>query len=62
LPKQNILESQIVIGDWTWLLSLRTRHYFASTQSLLDHSLIKYFRVAERHQASLQRPGPKNKT
>jgi len=62
VPRQNIVESQVVIGDRAWLPFLRARHYLASTQSLLDHSLIKYFRVAERHQASLQRPGPNDKS
>jgi hypothetical protein len=37
-----------VIGDTAFLPFLRARHYLLSTQSLLDHSLTQFYRVAAR--------------
>lgn len=46
VPRQNIDESQIVIGDRVWLPFLRARHYVQTKQSALDYSLTQFYRVA----------------
>ena len=50
VPRQNLEETQVVIGDRAWLPFVRARRYLQSRQSLLDYSLTKLYREAERHQ------------
>jgi len=50
VPRRNLEETQVVIGDRAWLPFLRARRYMQSRQSLLDYSLAKLYREAERHQ------------
>jgi hypothetical protein len=48
IPRRNIDESQVVIGERAWLPFLRARHYMQSKQSALDYSLTQFYRVAVR--------------
>lgn len=48
VPRGTLDETQVVIGDTAFLPFLRARHYLLSTQSLLDHSLTQFYRVAAR--------------
>ena len=52
IPRQKLEEAQVLVGDRVWLPFVRARHYMRSRQSLLDYSLTRLFRVAERHRAS----------
>jgi len=49
VPRRNVLESQVVVGDRAWLPFLRARRYLQSTRALLDYSLTKFYRAAARH-------------
>ncbi len=51
VPRRNLDETEVVLGDRAWLPFLRARHYMQSKQSVLDHSLTQFFRVAARHAA-----------
>lgn len=46
VPRRTLDESQVVLGDRAWLPFLRARHYLASRDSILTHSLTLFFRVA----------------
>ena len=48
VPRRNLDESQVVVGDRAWLPFLRARHYLQSKASALDHSLTQFYRVAAR--------------
>jgi len=37
------------LGDRAYLPFLRVQHYFQSHQAMLDYSMTKYFREAERY-------------
>lgn len=49
VPRQNLEESQVVIGDRAWLPFLRVQHFLQSKQAAIDFSLNSYYREAERH-------------
>lgn len=46
VPRKNIDESQVIVGERAWLPFLRARHYLQDRQSLLDYSLTQFFHVA----------------
>ena len=48
VPRQNIEESQVVLGDRIWLPFLRARHYLKSKEAILDFSLTQFHSVAQR--------------
>ncbi|HLL53076.1 MAG TPA: hypothetical protein VK447_05985 [Myxococcaceae bacterium] len=52
VPRRNLLESQVIVGDRAWLPFLRTQRYLQSTQALLDHSLTRFYRTAARHHSA----------
>jgi hypothetical protein len=49
IPRQNLEESQVLVGHRVWFPFLRARHYMRSRQSLLDFSLTLLFLSAQRH-------------
>jgi hypothetical protein len=49
IPRRALDESQVLVGDRVYLPFLRARHFAHSKTSVLDHSLTKFFREAERH-------------
>jgi hypothetical protein len=55
IPRQKLEEAQVLVGPRVWFPFVRARHYMRSRQSLLDYSLIRLYRVAERHR---DEPGP----
>ncbi len=48
VPRRNLDEAQVVIGDRAWLPFKRARHYLEDRESALRYSLTKYYRTAER--------------
>jgi hypothetical protein len=54
VPRGNLDESQVIVGDRAWLPFLRARHYMQSKQAVLDYSLTKFYRTAVLHLKSLQ--------
>ncbi|WP_326938822.1 hypothetical protein [Archangium violaceum] len=56
IPRDKLMENQVLVGDRVWLPFIRAWHYLRSRQSLLDFSLTQAFREAERHRAT----GPGN--
>jgi hypothetical protein len=48
VPRRNLDEAQVVVGDRAWLPFLRARRYLRDKQSALDFSLTKLYRAAER--------------
>jgi len=53
VPRQNLDEAYVALGDRAWLPFLRARHFLQTQQSVLDYSLTKLYREAERHVRSL---------
>ena len=53
IPRDNLDEAQVVVGDRAWLPFLRARRYMQSRRSLLEYSLTKFYREAERHRPPL---------
>jgi hypothetical protein len=51
IPRQKLEEAQVLVGHRVWFPFVRARHYMSSCQALLDHSLTRLYRVAERHRA-----------
>jgi hypothetical protein len=49
IPRQKLEEAQVLVGNRVWLPFVRARNYLRSRQSLLDCSLTRLYRVAERH-------------
>jgi hypothetical protein len=49
IPRKNLLEAQVRVGNRVWLPFVRAWNYMRSCQALLDHSLTHLYRVAERH-------------
>lgn len=47
IPRDNIDETQVVVGNRAWLPFLRARHNLRDKQSALDYSLTKFYREAE---------------
>lgn len=51
IPRRQLLESQVLVGQRVWLPFLRARHLLRSRQALLDCSLTGLYREAERYRA-----------
>jgi hypothetical protein len=51
IPRENLLEAQVRVGHRVWLPFVRAWHYMRSCQSVLDFSLTRLYREAERHRA-----------
>jgi hypothetical protein len=51
IPRENPMEAQVRVGTRVWLPFVRAWHYMRSCQSLLDFSLTRLYREAERHRA-----------
>ena len=49
VPRENIDEAQIVVGDRVWLPFLRANHALQSKEAVLDYSLTKFYRTVERY-------------
>ncbi|MGZ3457496.1 MAG: hypothetical protein ACXU86_03220 [Archangium sp.] len=49
IPRKNIEEAQVLVGNRVWFPFVRARHYMRSRQALLEYSLTRLYRVAERH-------------
>jgi hypothetical protein len=49
IPREKLEEAQVLVGNRVWLPFVRARHYMRSCQALLDYSLTRLYRVAERH-------------
>jgi hypothetical protein len=49
IPRQTLEEAQVLVGNRVWLPFVRARHYMRSCQALLDFSLTRLYRAAERH-------------
>jgi hypothetical protein len=52
IPRKKLDEAQVLVGTRAWLPFVRAHRYMRSRQSLLDHSLTRLYRVAERHRAT----------
>jgi hypothetical protein len=51
IPRQKLEEAQVLVGNRVWFPFVRARHSMRSCQSLLDYSLTRLYRVAERHRS-----------
>ena len=51
LPRRNLQEAQVRVGQRVWLPFLRAQRYLQTRQSLLDYSLTQLYREAERHRS-----------
>jgi hypothetical protein len=49
IPRKNLMEAQVLVGNRVWLPFVRAHHYMRSRQSLLDFSLTHLYLVAARH-------------
>lgn len=49
VPRNNLLESQIVVDQIAWLPFLRAQNFLHSRKSTLDYSLRKFYRAVEKH-------------
>ena len=49
IPRKNLQEAQVRVGQRVWLPFVRAHRYLRSHQSLVDFSLSQLYRVAERH-------------
>jgi hypothetical protein len=49
IPRQELMEAQVLVGNRVWFPFARAHHYMRSCQALLDYSLTQLYRVAERH-------------
>lgn len=52
IPRRNLLEAQVLVGERAWLPFLRAKHYIQSKQAALDYSLTKFYREAARHRGT----------
>ncbi|WNG23378.1 hypothetical protein F0U62_04535 [Cystobacter fuscus] len=62
IPRQKLMEAQVLVGNRVWLPFVRAHHYLRSCESLLDYSLTQFFREAERHHTTEEegkRGGPR---
>ncbi|WP_126935634.1 hypothetical protein [Corallococcus sp. AB018] len=48
VPRKNLSEAQVLVGDRVYLPFVRAQRYLQSRQSILDYSLTKLYRSAER--------------
>ena len=51
IPRKNLEEAQVRVGERVWLPFVRARRYMRSRQSLLDCSLTQLYRAAERRRS-----------
>ncbi|MFY0577834.1 hypothetical protein ACN28S_29100 [Cystobacter fuscus] len=51
IPRGNLMEAQVLVGNRVWLPFARAHHSMHSRQALLDCSLTQLYRVAERHRS-----------
>jgi len=51
IPRKNLMEAQVLVGERAWLPFVRAQRYLRSCESLLDYSLTRLYREAERHRA-----------
>jgi hypothetical protein len=51
IPRKNLMEAQVLVGDRAWLPFVRAQRYLRSCETLLDYSLTRLYREAERHRA-----------
>ncbi|PTL84234.1 hypothetical protein [Vitiosangium sp. GDMCC 1.1324] len=51
IPRQKLEEAQVLVGNRVWFPFVRARHYMRSRQALLDFSLTRLYREAERHRS-----------
>ncbi|HEX8537226.1 MAG TPA: hypothetical protein VF664_07155, partial [Cystobacter sp.] len=51
IPRQKLEEAQVLVGSRVWFPFVRARRYMGSRQALLDYSLTRLYRVAERHRS-----------
>jgi hypothetical protein len=49
IPRKNLQEAQVRVGQRVWLPFLRAWRYMRTRQSVLDSSLTQLYRVAERY-------------
>ena len=49
IPRKNLMETQVLVGGRAWLPFVRAHRYLRSCESLLDYSLTRLYREAERH-------------
>jgi hypothetical protein len=49
IPRQKLMEAQVLVGNRVWFPFARAYHSMRSCQALLDYSLTQLYRVAERH-------------
>jgi len=49
IPRRNLEESQVIVGERAWLPFLRVKRFVESKQAALDFSLWQFYREAERH-------------
>jgi hypothetical protein len=49
IPRRNLEESQVIVGERAWLPFLRVKRFVQSKQAALDYSLWRFYREAERH-------------
>ncbi|WP_395814357.1 hypothetical protein [Archangium minus] len=48
MPRRDLDEAAVVVGDRAWLPFLRARHYLQYHDASLDFSLTQFFREARR--------------
>jgi hypothetical protein len=51
IPRRKLDEAQVLVGHRVWLPFVRARRYMHSQQALLDYSLSRLYRVAERYRS-----------
>jgi hypothetical protein len=49
VPRQKREQAQVIVGDIAYRPFLRAKHYLQSRQAVIDYSLTKFVREAERH-------------
>lgn len=52
LPRRELMETAVVVGDRAWLPFLRAHHALQSREAPLDFSCTQFFREAQRHARS----------
>jgi hypothetical protein len=49
IPRRNVGQAQVRVGERVWLPMVRAHRYLRSRQALLDYALTQLYREAERH-------------
>ncbi|HLL54992.1 MAG TPA: hypothetical protein VK447_15665, partial [Myxococcaceae bacterium] len=58
VPRKNLEESYIVLGDRAWLPFVRAHRCIGGKeQDVMDYSLTKFYRAAEQHLREFQAKG-----